>query len=80
MRNDWTGRSEVSVFRDEVSVYLVMRSALKFQVDFRKLCCQMSSRRETAMTASENGSSGQISKPQPHANIIHSKSTLYLQK
>lgn len=31
-------------------------------------------------TAFETGSSGQNSKPQPHANIIHSKSTLYLQK
>jgi hypothetical protein len=28
----------------------------------------------------KTGSGGQISKPQPHANIIHSKSTLYLQK
>lgn len=33
MRNDWTGRSEVSVFRNEVSRYLVMRIALKFHVD-----------------------------------------------
>ena len=36
MKNDWTGRTEFSVFRDEVSRYLVMRNAWEFHVGFQE--------------------------------------------